>query len=145
MGKLGEPKANVAIARNLLAVAYAMLKERRPYREPDPEQMHELEKAKLVRHHAKRLRQLGADEALVDEVVAQLSHLEECPRIEEEEEPPQVAPPQRIRKASPAKVCRGALGFRARQTRKQKYSIFNHRRPDGPPHSMKIAGYLAGL
>ena len=132
MGKLGEPKANVAIARNLLAVAYAMLKERRPYREPDPEQMHELEKAKLVRHHAKRLRQLGADEALVDEVVAQLSHLEECPRIEEEEEPPQVAPPQRIRKASPAKVCRGALGFRARQTRKQKYSVFKERAAADP-------------
>ena len=28
-----------------------------------------------------------------------------------------------IRRACPAKVCRGALGFRARQTRKQEYSV----------------------
>jgi hypothetical protein len=29
----------------------------------------------------------------------------------------------RIRRVSPAKACRGALGFRARQTRPQKYSV----------------------
>ncbi len=33
--------------------------------------------------------------------------------------------PMVIRRASPAKVCRGALGFRARQTRKQEYSVVN--------------------
>ena len=70
MRTLGEAKANVALARSLLEVAYVLLQERRPYQEPEPKQMHELEKAKLVRHHAKRLRQLGADNELVEEVVA---------------------------------------------------------------------------
>jgi transposase len=55
--RLGEGKANIAMARSLLELVYVILKERRPYQEPDPEQMHELEKAKLVHHHAKRLRQ----------------------------------------------------------------------------------------
>jgi hypothetical protein len=50
MRNLGEAKANIAIAHSLLEVAYVLLKERRPYQEPDPKQMHELEKAKLVRH-----------------------------------------------------------------------------------------------
>jgi hypothetical protein len=39
-------------------------------------------------------------------------------------------PPQHIRKACPARVCRGALGFRARQTRKQEYSVVNHQTAD---------------
>jgi len=49
-----------------------LLKERRPYQEPDAKQMHDLEKAKLVRHHTKRLRQLGVDNELVEEVIARL-------------------------------------------------------------------------
>jgi hypothetical protein len=123
MRKLGEAKANVALARSLLEVAYVMLKERRPYQEPDSQQMHELEKAKLVRHHAKRLRQLGADDGLVNELVARLNQPELCASIEKK----QTAIPQPVRKVCPAKVCRGALGFRARQTCKHEYSITNHR------------------
>jgi hypothetical protein len=33
--------------------------------------------------------------------------------------------PERIRGYCPANVCRGALGFRARQTRQQEYSVLN--------------------
>lgn len=46
MRTLGEAKANVALARSLLEVTYVLLKERRPYQEPDPKQMHKLEKGK---------------------------------------------------------------------------------------------------
>ena len=115
MRTLGEAKANVALARSLLEVAYVLLKERRPYQEPDPKQMHKLEKAKLLRHHAKRLRQLGADNELVGEVLARLDQ-NNASSVETETTP---GPPlQATRRMSPAKVCRGALGFRARQTRK---------------------------
>jgi transposase len=125
MRTLGEAKANVALARSLLEVAYVLLKERRPYQEPDPKQMHELEKARLVRHHAKRLRQLGADNELVEEVVARLDRPNAFPSVSNEATTQ--SPLQVIRRASPAKVCRGALGFRARQTRKHEYSIVKKR------------------
>jgi transposase len=118
MRKIGEAKANVALARSLLEVAYVILKDRRPYQEPDSQQMHELEKAKLVRHHANRLRQLGADDSLVNELVTRLNQPPGCSSVEKKE----TAMSQLSRKTCPAKVCRGALGFRARQTRKQEYS-----------------------
>src|SRR5215211_6771172 len=35
--------------------------------------MHERGKAKLIRHHSKRLRQLGADEELIRQMVAKLN------------------------------------------------------------------------
>jgi hypothetical protein len=120
MRNLGEAKANIAIAHSLLDVAYVLLKERRPYQEPDPKQMHELEKAKLVRHHAKRLRQLGADNELVEQLVARLSQPDAGSPAQETAT--QLLPLP-LRRASPAKVCYGALGFRARQTRKTEYSI----------------------
>ncbi len=69
--------------------------------------MHELEKVKLVRHHAKRLRQLGADDRFVNELVARLNQPEGCSSVGKKE----TAVPQLIHKACPAKVCRGALGF----------------------------------
>lgn len=130
MRKLGEAKANIAIARSLLEVAYVILKDRRRYQEPDPKQMHELEKAKLVRHHAKHLRQLGADEKLVEEMVARLNQPEACTPAEQN--PASSQEREMIRRASPAKVCRGALGFRARQTRKQEYSVLKERAAEGP-------------
>ena len=136
MRKLGKAKANVALARNLLEVAYAILKERQPYQEPDSRQMRELEKAKLVRHHAKRLRQLGADDKLVQELVTQLNPPAVCSG------PSLPMPPQPIRRTCPAKVCRGALGFRARQTRDQVYTIAQDRaakssKPQGSKRNKK--------
>ena len=133
MKRLGKKKTNVAIARSVLTVAYVMLKEDRPYEEADPKQMHEMEKAKLIRHHSGRLRQLGADEDLIDQMVGKLNAKPlDCPAAEEQQtEPPSPSPlsppPPRILKTSPAKVCRGALGFHARQTRKQEYSVFKER------------------
>ena len=115
MRRLGERKANIAVARSVLETAYAVLRDAMPYQEPDPQSMHETEKAKLVRHHARRLRQLGADENLVEQLIQQINE----PPVAEQAHTPAVV----IRRACPAKVCRGALGFRARQTRKQEYSV----------------------
>ena len=129
-GKLGEAKANVAIAHSLLELVYAMLKSQQPYREPDPTAMHATEKAKLVRHHAKRLRQLGADEKLVDEMVSRMNQADACsPAVEKQASDP---PLKVIRKTPLPKVSRGALGFRARQTRKQEYSVVTDRVAGSP-------------
>jgi transposase len=119
MKRLGERKANVAIARSLLETIYVMLRDGVPYQEPDPRAMHETEKAKLARHHAKRLRQLGADEKLIAQLMDQMSQPPACPAADQAD----TSPVKLIRRPCPAKVCRGALGFRARQTRKQEYSI----------------------
>ncbi len=143
--KLGKKKTNVAIARSLLTVVYVMLKEDRPYEEPDPQQMHEREKAKLIRHHSKRLRQLGADEDLINQMVDQLNAAPPVCSPPEEKQTETVPAPPRIVKTSPAKVYRGALGFRARQTRKQQYSVIKERvaathsqaRPSSKPNKPK--------
>jgi transposase len=46
MRRLGEAKANIAIAHSVLKLVYAVLKTGRPYQEPDPGQMLAMEKAK---------------------------------------------------------------------------------------------------
>jgi transposase len=120
MNKLGEAKANIAIAHSLLETIYAMLKSNVPYQEREPEQLPEMEKAKLVRHHAKRLRQLGADEKLVAVMVEQI---QQARSPSPEEQATARSSVKLFRSACPAKVCRGALGFRARTTRKQEYSV----------------------
>jgi hypothetical protein len=122
MRRLGEAKANVALAHSMLELIYAILKRRRPYQEPDPQQMHALEKTKLVHHHARRLQQLGADQTLVAELIARLRPAEACSSPEDKQTSTE-QPPAVIRETCPPKVCRGALGFRARQTRPQQYSV----------------------
>jgi hypothetical protein len=132
MKRLGKKKANVAIARNLPTVVYAILKEGRPYQTPDPKQMHEMERAKLIRHHGKRWRELGADEELIGQMVVKLTVQPPiCSSAAEKQTDPDATQP-RIRRVSPAKVCRGALGFRTRQTRPQEYSVFKERAAGAP-------------
>jgi len=121
MNKLGEAKANVAIAHSLLETIYAMLKTNRAYQESEPEQMHEREKAKLVRHHAKRLRQLGADEQLIATMLEQIQQ-QTCSSSPEEQAAAQ-SELKHFRRTCIVKGCRGALGFRARATRRQEYSV----------------------
>lgn len=129
-GKLGEAKANIAIAHSLLELVYAMLKENLPYQEPDPAVMHATEKAKLIRHHAKRLRQLGADEKLVEEMISRIHQADACSSAKENQaSDPQ---PKVIRKTYQVKVRRGALGFRARQARTQEYSVVTDRVAGSP-------------
>lgn len=73
MKRLGENNANVAMAHSLLTVVYAILKGGHPYQEPGPKQMHESERGKRIRYHSKRLRELGADDELIREMVAKLT------------------------------------------------------------------------
>jgi len=129
-GRLGEAKANIAIAHSLLELVYAMLKDHRAYQEPDPAVMHATERAKLIRHHAKRLRHLGADEKLVEEMISRMNQADACSPAKEKQA--SAPPPKVIRRECPAKVCRGALGFRARQTRKQVYSVVTDRVAGSP-------------
>jgi transposase len=130
--RLGEAKTNVAMARSLLEVAYVLLKEKRPYQEPDPQQRHEREKAKLVRHHAKRLRQLGADEGLVEELIQRLQQADGSSSVPVQ---PTVAERSPAPAPSPARFYRGALGFRAGRPHKRESARTRKRRGESPaPH-----------
>ena len=131
--KLGEKKANIAISHSLLTVVYAILKEGRPFREPNNDQMHEKERAKLIHHHANRLRRLGADETIINDLVTNLLAHAEPPQppavpdevapaeCEEASESVEISPTTRKRR--PPMACRGALGFRARTTRQQYSNV----------------------
>lgn len=131
-GRLGEAKANLALAHSLLRVIYVLLKEGRPYREPDPNAMHELEHAKLVRHHTRRLEQLGASAATLAELVAQLL---EPPELSPEEKLAESHAPHRFRKIRVVKVRQGALGFRARPAHKKEYSVVTDPSAGGLPRA----------
>ena len=84
----------------------------------------ERDRARQIRHHAKRLRDLGLDPAACSQMMDQLVALP----------PPVETPPAEtfdnavsLSSKRPPKPCRGALGFRARSTRPQrirKYSNF---------------------
>src|ERR1039458_8296961 len=63
--RMGGKKANAAVGHSLLKVVWCVLKKGEPYREPDAGVMHEMERQKLVRHHARRLRALEIGRAHV--------------------------------------------------------------------------------
>jgi len=130
---MGGKKANVAVGRSLLKVVWCVLKSGNPYREPDAGVMHEMERQKLVHHHARRLRALGAEPDTIEAIVQQLL----CPVTTEETqsdvavaevgvagEDQVTAPCKPLRTAcrlakERGELCRGKLGFRARQKRRQ--------------------------
>ena len=136
--RMGGKKANAAVSHSLLKVIWCILTTGEPYREPDAGAMHELERQRLVHHHARRLRALGADPETVETVVEQLlrpapgpEELDNSIAPEEDamamaEEPQPAAPAKRPRNPCKPngrdKICRGKLGFRARQTR-NRYSV----------------------
>jgi len=130
--KMGKQKADVAIAHSLLRVIYVVLKEECVYRTPDPKQIHALERSKLIHHHSKRLRELGADDELINQMVARLAASPAASSSPAPEPAAPTPPPPRIPGFSPARVCRGALGFRARQTRPQKYSVVREHAAGAP-------------
>ena len=163
--KLGRKKAIIAISRALLKRIYVVLRSGKPYQEPDLGTMHELERQKLVRHHARRLRELGAQEEVMTQIVEQLLYPADSSQADpgvaelaaeantkdrpEEESALDVrqtaASPSRDAAAclgrGRAKVCRGKLGFRARSTRNQ-YSVFKE--PPGQGSSTDVPGDSTG-
>lgn len=142
--RMDRKKANVAIGHSLLRVIWCILTTGEPYREPDVGVIHELEREKLVRHHARRLRALGAEPEAIELIVEQLLSSEPSPsdvvveEITSDEDAvgdnglPAQAQPAEVsnRKARTCKliereqVCRGKLGIRARHAR-NRYSIVN--------------------
>ena len=128
--RLGKPQANVAVAHSLLKTIYAILRDGVPFREPDPLEAQRQDRDKVFQQSSKRLRQLGADPALLRQLEQSIAN---CPLPTS----PEHAAPARFRKVSPAKVCRGALGFRARQTREQIYSVAKNLSGDHPPQGTR--------
>lgn len=127
--KLGVNRARVAVAHSLLRVICAMLKSGQPYQEPDPGVKHELERQKLIRHHARRLQSLGADQETIESMIAKL--IESGPAasannpVKTEGTPPPAPRPEPVR--------RGALGFRARHNRTPYSNIKEQPGPKGAP------------
>ena len=147
--KMGSKKAVVAVAHSLLKVIHAVLRTGQPYQERDQSLQNELERQKLVRHHARRLRDLGAEPEVIQEVVERLLYPAAIPEQEPspaelaadagvvpypdeapapETLPLQTAAPVEVHhEPVPAKargkVCRGKLGFRARQTKNQYSNV----------------------
>ena len=135
MNHLGKRKADIALAHSLLRVVWAILTYKQPYREPDPQQMHEKERAKLLHHHSTRLLQLGADPALLAQLQQSIAQAPASTPSKAGD-----TAPARCPKASPPKVCRGALGFRTRQTRKQIYSVVKERPANSPEQQISHGG-----
>jgi transposase len=112
---LGKKKAVIAVCHSLLRTVYAMLRDKTPYQEPDPAVALARDRDKRIRHHAKQLLQLGMEPQACNELIDRLlaAPAPDKPR-------PQPTAPASPPLARPPKPCRGALGFRARQTRVQQ-------------------------
>jgi transposase len=138
MWKKGKQKAVIAVCHALLRTVWSVLKNDRPYIEPDAAVLENLEKRKQIQHHTRRLREMGADEqtikSLTDQILAAAQAPGAAPRHQQPQSPPAV--PERLARLP---VARGALGFRIRVARKKKYSIFKDPPagdpPQGPPKS----------
>jgi hypothetical protein len=132
--RMGERSALVAVCHALLEVAYHILKNNQPYAEQDADRLAKRDKDKCIQHHAHALRKLGAEEATIQALIAQLTTPE--PVVEAEppisRQPPDdpagtrpgVCSKARKRRIQSAVARRGALGFRARQTTSQTRSNF---------------------
>jgi transposase len=57
--KIGHKRALVAVAHLLARAIYWVLLKGEAYREPAPEQLQEIKRQRIIRHHTRRLRRLG--------------------------------------------------------------------------------------
>lgn len=129
--KLGKKKAAVAICHHQLRVIWSVLKHDRPFVEPDPTVLKSIERQKQIRHHANRLRQLGADEGTITAVMETLlANSPVVPVATPGSEPAKAVSPACQRRAKctqPNKAARpparGVLGFRLRNSYKDLYSV----------------------
>jgi hypothetical protein len=154
--RMGSRKALIAVCHALLVVAYEVLKQNRPYVEPDANQLEEQERNRRIRHHAAGLRKLGADETVIQDLVQRLSEPELIPvddgagaftataeepqpvqvhdRVETEELPLAQTQPDLGKKGAKRQLqspiaLRGALGFRTR-TRMHLHWNAKHDQPE---------------
>src|SRR5580704_16432409 len=94
--------------------------------------MQEMERSKRIRHHSKRPRELGADDELITQMVAKLAAQPAVCSASPKEQTELAVSAPRICRTTTATPCRGALGFRARQTRPQKYSVVREQSAGAP-------------
>ena len=59
MRRRGKYKAVMAVAHTLLVIIYHMLRDHVPYADLGPDYFDRLDKARVERHHVRRLEQLG--------------------------------------------------------------------------------------
>jgi len=143
--KKGEKKAVIAVCRCLLRVIWSVLRNDRPYVEPDATILQYLERQKQVRYHTKRLRELGADDQTIKTLIDSLLEAPSptdlaADRVSAQSTEPDSARSSRTR-CSPNKkkidtsrrrpVARGVPGFRIRTAPKKKYST--EKDPPDPP------------
>lgn len=94
MKNRGRKRALVATARSLLVVVYHVLREKRPYEEPNAPELRERERQKQIRHHLAKLKKLGIAVPSLDQIELPPLDIALAPDVR----------PKRI----------GALGFHAR-------------------------------
>ena len=122
--KKGEQKAIIAICHLLLRVIWSVLKNDRPYVEPDAALLENLEKQRQIAFHTRKLREMGADEQTITALVENLRQkTEELPSAEPARSlpPPNSGSKQECRGKRPC--ARGVLGFRIRTAPNKKYSV----------------------
>lgn len=118
--KGGKKRALIAICHSLLRTIYLMLREQKTYCEPDPKVTAERERTRQIKHHVKRLRELGMSAEACQQITEELMRNTPLPPT------PTTIPLEYTTSQRPPQPCRGALGFRARVTRPQrtrKYGI----------------------
>jgi transposase len=133
--KKGAQKAVIAVCHALLRTAWSVLKNDRPYVEPDSVLLENLERQKQVQHHTRRLREMGADQQTINMLVQQLlTSPPEPPAeapvvvsgepIKDSPAPPSPSqePEPRVNCVGKRPVARGVPGFRIRTAPKKEYS-----------------------
>jgi transposase len=127
----GEQKAIIAVCHCLLRVIWSVLKNHQPYVEPDATVVEGMERQRLIHHHTRKLREMGADEQTIGVLIEQLLVLP----ADSESKPARVETTkdtQAHRRPQPKRpLARGVLGFRIRTAPIKKYSDFKDR-PDPP-------------
>jgi hypothetical protein len=121
--KKGPKVAGIAVCHALLRVIWSVLKNDRPYVEPDDMVLHNLERQKQIRHYGRKLSEMGADEQTIRTLVDKLLELpaDTPPRAETPQTPStRSSSCRKDRRRPPA---RGVLGFRIRTAPKKTYSV----------------------
>jgi transposase len=118
--KSGKKRAVIAVCHSLLRTIYVMLQQQKAYCEPDAKLTAERDRARQIKHHVKRLRELGMSLEMCEQLTEQMMRATPLPPT-----PKPIPLEYTVSQRSP-QPCRGALGFRARVTRPQrtrKYGI----------------------
>lgn len=118
--KLGKKKATIAVCRSLLRVAYTMLRDDVPYKEPDAAVQQARTREHQIRHHARQLRRMGGELELVDGIVKQMLEGATKDAADATAHDPVAAtaptpdPAVEIQPQGRRRIARGVLGFRIR-------------------------------